>query len=217
MLSFFGVLFAENRQISAISPRKTITVVIDAGHGGVDGGVVGTNTGVLEREINLLMAKELKKQLENAGFNAVMTRTTKYALYDEAKGGFKREDFERRKRIIEESNATLVVSLHCNKFSDRSRRGAQVFYDCDNESSKAYAKELQSVINETVNAKYAGRAFSALSGDYYILKCTTVPSVIIECGFLSNAEDERLLNDEAFRAELSYQIMTGTIRYLMIK
>lgn len=217
MLVFSMPFFGIKRHVSTISPRERVTIVLDAGHGGVDGGVVGRHTGVLERDINLLTAKTLEKQLTDAGFRVVLTRQTKYGLYEEAEGAFKREDFLKRKKIIEEANAALVISLHCNKFSDTKRRGVQVFFDGANENSKEFGRQVQAVINENVNSKYAGRNFAALAGDYYIVKCTSVPSIIVECGFLSNYEDVKLLNSEEYRAELSYHIMTGAIRYLKTK
>lgn len=172
------------------------TVVIDAGHGGIDGGVVGSQ-GVKESDINLKMAGILQQQLEGKGFGVVMTRTSKDAL-----NNIKRLDMQARKEIIVKANPVAVISLHVNRFSDSSRRGAQVFYD-DTGIGKVFAENMQSSINANINAKYSGRDdYEAISGDLFITKCVKVPSIIIECGFISNAEDEKLLLSKEYCQEL---------------
>lgn len=192
----------------AESDRETVSVfddvvVIDAGHGGVDGGVVGSS-GVKESELNLMISRTLKKELERLGYKVVMTRKDSNAL---AKG--KKADMQARKKIIDEAKPDMVVSIHVNKFSDKSRRGAQVFYD----DTKKWAKEgmyMQNVLNEFINAKYAGRKnIMALGGDYFMTKCYDGPSLIIECGFISNGEDEKLLTSQEYRSVLAKYIATG--------
>lgn len=172
------------------------TVVIDAGHGGIDGGVVGSQ-GVKESDINLKMAEILKNILESNGIGVVMTRTTKDAL-----NNIKRLDMQARKEIIVKTAPSAVISLHVNRFSDSSRRGAQVFYD-DTGIGKDFAESMQRGINENINAKYSGRNdYEAIGGDLFITKCVKVPSIIIECGFISNAEDEKLLLSQEYCREL---------------
>ncbi|MDE6474525.1 MAG: N-acetylmuramoyl-L-alanine amidase [Clostridia bacterium] len=172
------------------------TVVIDAGHGGIDGGVVGSQ-GVKESDINLKMAGILQNILESSGIGVVMTRTTKDAL-----NNIKRLDMQARKDIIVKTAPSAVISLHVNRFSDSSRRGAQVFYD-DTGVGKDFAESMQRSINQNINAKYSGRDdYEAIGGDLFITKCVKVPSIIIECGFISNAEDERLLLSQEYCREL---------------
>jgi N-acetylmuramoyl-L-alanine amidase len=118
-----------------------------------------------------------------------------------------------RKKIILDSAPKLVVSIHCNKFPDSSRRGAQVFYEPLSEQGKALADSLQNNLN-TLNAEYVQRSFTALKGDYYILNCSKYPSAIVECGFLSNPEDDALLNNEDYRNKLAYRIFCGILGYL---
>lgn len=191
------------------------TVVIDAGHGGIDGGVTGINTGVKESDINLKMAKILKSRFEKAGVTAVMTRETADGLYSPPTGSFKLKDFEKRRDIILAASPEIVVSLHANFFRrSPARRGAQVFYYSNSLQSRALASAIQNNINENINMKYSGRMFSKLAGDYYILNCSPYPSVIVECGFLSNAEDEKLLITESYRAELCAEIFAACMNYL---
>ena len=176
------------------------TVVIDAGHGGIDGGVVGSQ-GVKESDINLKMAGILQKELEGRGFGVVMTRTTKDAL-----NNIKRLDMQARKDIIVKASPVAVISLHVNRFSDSSRRGAQVFYD-DTGIGKDFAESMQKCINQNINAKYSGRYdYEAIGGDLFITKCVKVPSIIIECGFISNPQDEKLLLSQDYCEDLCKNI-----------
>lgn len=188
-----------------------INVVLDAGHGGVDGGVSGVNTKVRESELNLKVVKKLEKYLKGAGMNVTLTRSTDAGLYGIASGNLKRKDMEKRREIIEKAQPHLVVSIHMNKYSLRERRGAQVFYKANDESGKLLANSIQNNFNDMTEAV---RECSALVGDYYILNCTEYPSVIAECGFLSNAEDEALLITEEYQDSIAYTIFKGIVEYL---
>ena len=131
-------------QTAAGSPRMTI--VIDAGHGGIDGGVVGRETGVKESDLNLSLSRLLQTEFEEAGFLVVQTRPTEAGLYGAATAGYKRRDMERRAEIIRGSAPAAVISVHQNFFSLTSRRGAQVFFREGNELSRARAKRSQAII-----------------------------------------------------------------------
>jgi N-acetylmuramoyl-L-alanine amidase len=197
---------------STPSVKKPI-IVIDAGHGGSDYGVKGINTGVEESGLNLLYARELKRYFEEAGFEVVMTRFGPDGLYGIMSTGFKKRDMQRRKEIIEKANPDLVISVHMNFYKpQRSRRGLQAFW-ADSGKSKELAVSIQNAVNRNVNFPRAGRNLLQLYGDYYILKCTDAPSVLIECGFLSNSEDEALLVSEEYRKELCYYIYAGAMVY----
>ena len=197
---------------TAASPFTGPVVVIDAGHGGIDHGVVG-DSGFLESDFNLMMSRELKEFLEGANFKVVMTRETSDGLYGDSIENFKRRDMAARKEIIRKANPDFVISIHANKFPGDSRRGAQVFYDGLSGEGKSLAQSIQSGLNY-LNDKYTGKTYSALSGDYYMLKCTQNPSVIVECGFLSNDEDEALLKDAEYRQKLAFAIYSGVVGYL---
>lgn len=187
------------------------TIVVDAGHGGIDNGVQGIVTGTDEADINLAISKYLKGQFTAAGFNCVMTRTTQSGLYGNTSSGFKKRDMEARKKIIEEYNADMVISVHQNFCPLPSRRGGTVFYDKSSTTSASLAASIQSELNSMENC---GAKNSALIGDYYMLKCTESPSVIVECGFLSNSEDDRLLNEENYQRAVAYAIFKGAVSYL---
>ncbi len=182
------------------------TFVIDAGHGGIDGGVTGV-AGSVESNLTLQYALELGALLECRNFGVVYTRTTDNGLYGLPTSGFKRRDMEARRDIILDADADIVISIHMNWYSDSSRCGAQVFYQegCDG----ALADSVQNSINSVT-----GKSYSALTGDYYICSCTDVTSIIVECGFLSNAEEEQLLLTDSYRAELMYAVMCGVLLYM---
>ena len=188
-----------------------LTVVLDAGHGGVDGGVLGITSGVKEIDINLEMSRRLQKKFEEAGFRVVQTRNTEAGLYGSATSGYKKRDMKKRAQIINESNPALVLSVHQNFFSLTSRRGAQVFFREDNERSFTLACMIQTALNSMPECV---KQTNPLKGDYYILNCNEYPTVIVECGFLSNAEDEALLLSEEYRDKLSDAILQGALAFL---
>ena len=185
-------------------------VVIDAGHGGIDAGVRGINTDTKESDINLAISKYLRGYFSDAGFTVIMTRKTQGGLYGVSTKGFKMRDMKKRKEIIEESNADMVISVHQNFCPIPSRRGGTVFYDKDSECGKMLAASIQKSLNEM---KECVRQYSPLVGDYYMLKCTQSPSVIVECGFLSNTEDEKLLVSESYQKSIAYAIFKGAVSY----
>lgn len=188
-------------------------VVLDAGHGGIDVGVKGIATGNKESDINLLITKEVAELLKAENIKAVLTRETEDGLYGDSIENFKRRDMEARRDTISNTKPDLVVSIHCNKFPDRSRRGAQCFFEEKSESSIALANALQTALNP-INTETANREFTALKGDYYMLKCSPYPSAIAECGFLSNAEDDALLNTPEHRTRIAAAIVAGIKAYL---
>lgn len=196
---------------ASASESMRFTVVIDAGHGGIDGGVVGLESGVKESDINLDLSRRLGRCFEDAGFTVVMTRETEAGLYGTATSGYKRRDMLKRSEIINSSNPALVISVHQNFFPMRSRRGAQVFFRETNERSKTLACLIQASLNDMPEC---ARKSDPLKGDYFVLNCNDFPAVIVECGFLSNAEDEALLLDAGYRDKVAAAIAKGAVSYL---
>jgi len=180
------------------------TVVVDAGHGGMDGGVVGKTTGVKESDINLAVAKSLRHFLEGKGYRVVMTRTNSDGLYGLSKSNRKSKDMEARRKIIAEATPDLVVSIHQNAFPSPTVRGPQVFYAPSSEVGTAYAKTMQSVLNNAL-----GHSRTEKPGDFFLLQCSEYPSLLIECGFLSNPEEERLLITANYQEKAAYAVFTG--------
>ena len=199
--------------VKASKSSRVLTVVIDAGHGGIDGGASGVITGVKEAEINLLVAKSLKNLYETNGYQVVMTRCDSDGLYGTTEPGFKKRDLEKRIEIINSSNADFLISIHLNTYSSKSRRGAQAFFKKGNALSERLAKRIQGRIN---GLGVVPRTYDALGGDYYLLNESKMPSVIVECGFLSSPEDEKLLLSEDFRQKMAMAIFGGSIDAMLL-
>ncbi len=178
-------------------------VVIDAGHGGEDGGVVGSTTGVKESEVNLAIAKRLKTLLEDGGYQAVMTRSSDVGLYGLVSANKKSADMKKRKEIILEAKPDLVVSIHQNYYPSAYVSGAQVFYP-PNGSFYQEAAVMQKVLNRTLNCNRV-----QAKGDYYIIQCSPYPSLLIECGFMSNPTDEKNLISADYQQQVAYAVYSG--------
>lgn len=199
-------------QTKVFAEQKKYTVVIDAGHGGADGGVTGKN-GTREADLNLEIARLLDKKLSAGDFRTIMTRKDEKGLYGDSLDNFKARDFAARKKIIADADPDAVISIHANKFpQSSSRRGIQVFYNPASAEGKLLASCLQDSLN-ALNEKYVGKTFSPLTGEYFMLNCTQKPSVIVECGFLSCVEDEKLLSTAEYREELTDAILLGLTDY----
>ncbi|MBR2329778.1 MAG: N-acetylmuramoyl-L-alanine amidase [Clostridia bacterium] len=189
-----------------------MTVVLDAGHGGIDGGVTGKTTGIKESEINLAITLALKEELTDMGFEVILTRKTDAGLYDTTAKGFKKRDMQRRKEIIQAATPSLVISLHQNFYPSQSTRGAQVFYGKADDNSKRLANCLQTQLNG-LYAKQEVKPRHSMPAEYFILQCSTAPTALIECGFLSSARDEALLSSPAFRENLAKSIAAGIMDF----
>ena len=191
------------------SPAFRPVVVLDAGHGGIDPGVIGTDTGAKESDINLGIVKILEELFADAGFRVVLTRTNGGGLYGLPVGGHKKRDMQARRARIEATRPDVVLSIHQNTFpADRSRRGGQTFYRAGEEGAAALASGIQRELIGLWGGDYA-----ALVGDYYMLNCTQYTSVIVECGFLSNREEEALLLTEEYRRAVASAVFRGTLAY----
>ncbi len=210
IIAFSGTVGILCGGISSAQARNSAVIVIDAGHGGIDAGVRGKKSGVKESDINLSISRELAGFFSKAGFNTVLTRKSQAGLYGLPTKGFKLRDMQKRRQIIQECGADMVISVHQNFYSDTSRRGAQVFFNKESQSGKQLAVCIQQSLN---SMEGAAEKNSPLIGDYYMLECTDSPSVIVECGFLSNESDEALLSDEEYRTQIAYAIFSGAITY----
>ena len=194
-------------------PSRNYTVVIDPGHGGSDPGSIGYKTKVHESDLNLKLSLLLKTKLEKAGINVVMTREDENALLEGSGKKWKRKDMELRKALIEKTRPNMVISLHQNSYTNHSLRGAQVFYDKTSEISKTIAGFIQEQFKQNLD-----KSIKATSpGDYFMLKCSAAPSVIVECGFLSNEEDEKLLQNPNYQEKIIDSIYKGIVNFLQIK
>ena len=170
-----------------------ITIVLDAGHGGRDGGSVGVN-GTIEKEINLKYTLALKEKLVSAGYRVELTRKTDDGLYLESAKNKKMSDLNARMEIIKRANPNLVISIHMNSFSSPSAHGASTYYRSGDESGQI----VSDLIQQSLNTYLGAPSTKGKVGDYYILNESYYTAVLIECGFLSNLEEERLLNTDEY-------------------
>ena len=186
-------------------------VVIDAGHGGVDPGKVGINK-ALEKDINLAIAKKVKRYLELSDVEVIMTREGEEGLYQPGDSNKKVQDMKNRVALIDSSGADLVVSIHQNSYQEEYVKGAQVFYYATSLHGKAIAEVMQRTLAETLDKDNHREAKA--NDSYYLLKKTQTPIIIAECGFLSNSEEARLLVDEGYQDRVAWAIHLGILRYL---
>lgn len=189
-----------------IQAQKEV-VVIDAGHGGHDPGKVGVND-ALEKDINLQIAKKVEKHLEKNGIEVVMTRE------DDVMEDTKLEDMKKRVALINKTKPAITVSIHQNSYSDQNIKGAQVFYYTDSEVSKGAASLMQEELRK-VDAENTRQIKS--NSDFYMLKKTEVPTIIVECGFLSNpGEAEKLVSGE-YQEQMAGVICDGILTWMSQK
>jgi len=200
--------------IVSVSDGARTVVVVDAGHGGADGGVIGRRTGVKESELNLKVAKLLGEYLASGGYKVVYTRRNDTMHTFPGVSNRKRADMFKRGEIINNAKPAAMVSVHMNYYSASSRRGAQVFFDRTDDGGRAFANIMQDTLNRDVNSVGGGREYSALSAEKYLLSCSPYPSIIVECGFLSNPFDEENLVRADYQANLAYTLYLGIVEFL---
>jgi len=189
-------------------------VVIDAGHGEPDGGAAGAD-GTTEAGLNLLVAQKLNNLLLQSDIKTVMTRTTNEGIYDPSAKNItekKRTDMRKRREIQSSVGADLFISIHMNQFEQSKYHGAQVVYDGKNAEAKRLAECIQSALREGVDPDNDRQAMKS-DGSIYLLKNAPVPSVIVECGFLSNGEELEKLKTDEYQTKLAWAVMKGIEAY----
>lgn len=193
------------------SGKEELCVILDAGHGGNDPGKIGVD-GTLEKELNLVIANKVKRLLEQQGIRVIMTREGDKGLYDEGASNKKVQDMKHRCSLMNEENPACVVSIHQNSYHEEGIHGAQVFYYSTSKEGKALAEILQEELVRVVDPDNKRQAKE--NDSYYLLKKTTPPICIVECGFLSNWEECKKLQDENYQEKLAWAIHMGVLRYL---
>ena len=204
-------MVSANRVLTNKTEKKKPCVVIDAGHGGADPGKVGVD-GSLEKDINLKIAKKLALFLTAADVDVVLTREDDAGLYDENVSNKKVQDMKNRVALIEEKKPALTVSIHQNSYHEEYVHGAQVFYYEGSQESKEIAERMQRVLAEQIDPDNARQAKA--NSSYYLLKKTSSPIVIVECGFLSNYEEAQKLSSEVYQEKTAWAIHLAILNYL---
>ncbi len=217
LMTVYGILTKSTETIIDASNEavnnKKIKILIDPGHGGVDPGTSG-DLKVAEAPLNLEISTKLMKFLEGGGFEVEMTRYDDTGLYTEKSSTIrakKNEDLNNRVKAINNSNADLAISIHLNSFPQKQYYGAHVFYKKNCEASKIAAEMLQDNLKEILDKN--NNRVPQVKKDIRIMDNSTIPMILIECGFLSNTEEEKRLVTDEYQEKIAWAIYTGLIKY----
>lgn len=208
-----AALFMSTRGVSVVSSAKAVEgmkIVIDPGHGGDDPGKVSPD-GTLEKDLNLEIALMLGEYLKERGVEVYYTRQTDMGLYSSSATNKKAEDLKKRCAIIENVMPDVTISIHQNSYSQSTVKGAQVFYYSQSPKAEALAKAIQQSLREVADKDNTREAKA--NDSYYMLKRTESPTVIVECGFLSNPGEAEKLQKSAYQKKLVKAIYAGICAY----
>ena len=214
MIAAISALAVPNLEVSAklgVTAKERPVVVLDAGHGGMDPGKIGTNN-ALEKDINLNIVLKLKTYLEANDVMVYLTRETDDGLYEDGDSNKKVADLSRRCALVEEIKPEIVVSVHQNSYSNSSVCGPQIFYY----KTSQKGQELAQILQERLNAmpECLNQRNIKANGDYYLLLHVSSPIVIAETGFLSNWEEAEMLVTEEYQDRLAWELCMGILEYL---
>ena len=209
----FSLFFAGRGVLPASGEHKNV-IVIDAGHGAPDGGAVG-KSGIPESEINLKISYLLQKELTERGYEVIMTRSGEKGLYKSENASVKekkREDMKERLRIANKSRADLFISIHMNYFGEAKSSGPQVFYKSGSENGMRAATLLRESFLKNIGT-HCTREIKPVKDGIYLLREVKIPAVLVECGFLSNRNEEQLLLTPKYQAKMAHAIACGIDDY----
>lgn len=198
-----------------VSETSEIVFIIDAGHGGMDGGAVAED-GTVEKDINLSTAMKLKTLMSALGFKTLTTRTEDIMTCDEGLSTLREKkvsDIRNRLKLLESTENGILISIHQNSYSGSTSKGSQVFYSGGSEQSAVLAEFIQSSLVsmlQTDNHRKIKKAGTSI----YLLYHATKPAVMVECGFMTNPGECEKLKDAEYQSELSFGIICGVFEYL---
>lgn len=215
VFGFIKTYDTKNIAVSANLANGNIpTVVLDAGHGGIDSGCVSVN-GAEEKDINLSILLKLRDMLKVSGYDVIVTRDSDRSIHDigiTGLGNQKKSDMENRLKIINSCDNAVFISIHQNQFTDPKYSGAQTFYYVENPESYELAETMREAFLRLQPANQ--RETKPVTNELYLLKNSKHPSVMVECGFLSNPDEASLLESDVYRSEVAFTIMTGICEYI---
>lgn len=213
--SLFSIVSSKRESVNTSDVKNQVTVILDAGHGGIDGGAVGVS-GSLEKQLNLAIATKVKDLLSAQGYTVVMTRENDELLTLDGVGSQKSNDLRARVKIAESHENAIFVSIHMNRFPDSSVKGITFYFSPNHPDSYRLADSLHTAMLESVQPDNR-RPMKEATKSIYILHTVTLPAVLVECGFLSNALEEAMLNDDDYQNTLAEMIFRGVTNYLQSK
>ncbi len=208
-------IYLSNQPVNSFIDPKSGIIIVDPGHGGIDGGT--NKDGILEKEINLAVSKKLKKILEEKGYQVSLTRDEDIALdsFDSTGRNRHQRDLNARANMINSSNAQLFLSIHVNcNFKRPATNGSIVFYNDNFVENKVLAYAIQRALNTMEINGEKRTIHDPVQAKYYLLTFSKIPGVIIETAFLSNSAERHLLTKEEFREQLAEAIANGVENYL---
>lgn len=211
LVGLAGVSVEFHREIQTAGRKKSITIAVDPGHGGIDPGKVGIN-GSYEKDVNLAIGKYLKEILEKKKCRVIMTREADTGLYQESDSNKKVSDLRRRVEMMNAPEVDVVISVHQNSYTGENSKGAQVFYQRTSSQGEQMAKVIQAQLISSLGTWNHRQAKA--NDSYFLLKKTTKPAVIVECGFLSNSEEAAKLCDETYQRQVAWAIAQGALTYM---
>ena len=203
----------ENTLLTSSTPVTNKVVILDAGHGKPDEGAEGLN-GTTEEKTNLSITLKLQKLLEESGATVILTRSDENAIYDLDKNTLKEKkvsDIKNRVKIGNESSADILISIHLNKGDSESYSGWQTFYKKNDEKGKRLATSIQKELKETIKVENHREANEI--SNIYLVDNVQIPVTIVECGFLSNPQEEQKLLTDEYQNQLAWGIYNGIIKY----
>ena len=206
---------AQKQQAATSQQSPSPIVVLDAGHGGEDGGAIGIN-GVVEKDLNFSITKKIDQILQANGIQTVLTRTDDRLLYDpnsDYRGQKKVQDLATRRKIAEKYDNAYFISIHMNSFPQSKYSGLQVYHSPNTAQSMELALQIQANVTHYLQP-LNNRTVKAANSSIYLLEHLSCPAVLIECGFLSNLEEAALLADEAYQQQLAWLIAISIMENL---
>lgn len=203
---YLNMLYYKDKAVSGNPSASRFTIVIDAGHGGKDVGTVGVD-GTNEKDINLSVSLMLFDYLMVSGISAQMTRYGDYEVYEDGEERTK-SDLYNRLDFINSVNNSILVSVHQNHFEDEKEWGTQIWYSANTPESKDMADSILSVVKKYIQPENK-RENKASGSSYYLLYKATVPSIMVECGFMSNKRENELLKKNEYQSKFAYAILLG--------
>lgn len=213
ILSVVGNKVFDNSTKAVFENVQLPYIIIDAGHGGRDGGA-SSNNGILEKDLNLLIANTMFDIFNVCGIQTIMTRTEDSLVCDETdialKGKYKLTDLNNRLEVSKKNPQAIFVSIHMNKFSVEKYKGLQVYYSSNNDFSFEIAQNIQSTVAQLLQMENTRKVKKAGS-NIFILDRITAPAVLVECGFLSNEEEAEKLSSCVYRTKLSMVISKSLV------
>lgn len=189
-------------------------IVLDAGHGGLDSGAVGA-TGVLEKDVNLSIVLALRDMFEMSGFEVVLTRDEDISIYDPGVEGIRNQklnDMDNRLEIIQKYPDSIFLCIHQNNFTDPKYFGGQMFYNNNNPQNRTLAQIMQNKFAQLQPGN--GREIKLTGEELFLLKSNKNPSLMIECGFLSNPEEEQKLSTWEYQQKVAFTIYGGVMEFI---